>query len=244
MRIWPLQRLEIVPRSPWKHQIKSHLQMLKRSCRNTCTSTNLNISVVCWNTSCCGNSRRLNCHFTVTFIAVKQHKERVRALWQRTTAHWNQERVKRKFPTISERDCLSADGRCWWVVLVSAGWWMNTWVNPCGWWIWPEPLVVPTSPSLPPSLPRFCLQPTPSHKSSSKPCVVRGNMFSFLLSPFYERPQRISPVLSLPSLPVSSLCLPFPVSPPSSIHPPPSPRDGTTLQVSVFKCSVKHPYSG
>ena len=71
---------------------------------------------------------------------------------------------------------------------------------------------------LPPSLPRFCLQPTPSHNSSSTPCVVREDGFSFLLSPFYKRPQRIPPVLSLPSLPPFS-CFPSMFNPSSSVDP-------------------------
>lgn len=219
--------------------------MLKRSCRNTCTSTNLNISVVCWNTSCYGNSRRLNCHFTVTFIAVKQHKERVRALWQRTTAHWNQERVKRKFPTISMRDCLSADGRCWWVVLGSAGWWMNTRVNPCGWWIWPEPLVVPTSPSLPPS-PGSVSSPRPRtrvHQSlvwSEETCFL--SCFHHFTSDRNVFPLSYPFPLSLCLL-SASLFL-FPLHLQSILLRRPAMAQRSKCLANVFKCSVKHPYSG
>lgn len=62
------------------------------------------------------------------------------------------------------------------------------------------------------------LHPHPRvHQVPSKPRAVSGNMFSFLLSPFYERPQCISHVeLFSPSL---LLCLLFPVSLLQSILP-------------------------
>lgn len=179
------------------------------------------------------------------FIAVKQHKERVRALWQRTTAHWNQERVKRKFPTISMRDCLSADGRCWWVVLGSAGWWMNTRVNPCGWWIWPEPLVVPTSPSLPPS-PGSVSSPRPRtrvHQSlvwSEETCFL--SCFHHFTSDRNVFPLSYPFPLSLCLL-SASLFL-FPLHLQSILLRRPAMAQRSKCLANVFKCSVKHPYSG
>lgn len=154
------------------------------------------------------------------------------------TAHWNQERVKRKFPTISERDCLSADGRCWWALLVSAGWWMNTRVNPCGWWIWPELLVVPTSPSLPPPV------LSPAHALAQQfikaLCGQRKHVF-FPAFTILQATATYSPCL-IP--PFSASLFLFPLHVQSILLRRPAMAQRSKYLANVFKCSVKHPYSG